>query len=863
MKLKIRADEKDIQIFLVFAIMLLYIVAVASLNLQEFSSTGVFHGFNPFPAFAPDQLGTTFVLYIFALLMIALSVKSYFFDREKGIGLIKGKEEESGYSRWAKESEIKKELVKIDPASDVVTGAGIPLINNKKGMWVDNGEYHSLIIGATGSGKTQLMVHPLVKSLAKHGESMIITDPKGEIYEKHGKELEEKGYNVILLNFRDPLRGSSWNPMSLPYQLYKEGNVDKAIELIDDLALNILYDESAKGQDPFWEKTSADYFAGLSLALFDDAKEEEINLNSINIMTTVGEQKIGASTYVKEFFSDKDPAGAAYTNASSTLIAPADTKGSILSVFKQKIKLFASRENISEMLSHSDFDMKEIGRKKTAVFLVIQDEKKTYHPLVTIFLKQCYETLIDVAQESGGQLPFRTNFILDEFANMPPLKDVTTMITASRSRKIRFNFIIQNFAQLTQVYGKEDGETIKGNCGNIIYLISSELNALEEISKMSGEKKSKKDDKTASTPLVTVSDLQRLKPGDTIILRTRCMPFKTKLQFQYQMENSGLWGKTYGKATFPTREKKSVQVFDLKAFVDEKVKIKREKMISGGGARTNSMPGSNMPPSSSPFRQTSPRNNPGGNIPDVDTMMKRIEAQLAAIEKEEQAEKTKLSQIEKTEELRRTEEKQRFLDEMFNQKPKSKSSSAVVEPITTPPITPVVVDENKVISSGLASTPINPKEGLEVPVKKEIKLNEDKLLSRINQKLEEQQKVKPEVKLPVQEKPAIKPTSIPEPTVSPSIIKDLLTPMDKNIDNKSSHEDNDEINRQELLRRVEKKISSLTKEVPSLDIKKVIPKKEEIDNRNDKVEHKKDKEKSPESFVTDDQFFDDFFSEED
>ena len=145
------------------------------------------------------------------------------------------------------------------------------------------------------------------------------------------------------------------------------------------------------------------------------------------------------------------------------------------------------------MLSYSDFDMRSIGRNKTAVFLIVQDEKKTLHPLATIFIKQCYETLIDVAQESGGKLPYRTNFILDEFANMPPLKDVTTMVTAARSRKIRFNFIIQNFSQLNEVYGKEKAETIKGNCGNIIYLISSELAALEEISKMCGEVKSKKE----------------------------------------------------------------------------------------------------------------------------------------------------------------------------------------------------------------------------------------------------------------------------------------------------------------------------------------------------------------------------------
>ena len=101
--------------------------------------------------------------------------------------------------------------------------------------------------------------------------------------------------------------------------------------------------------------------------------------------------------------------------------------------------------------------------------------------MATIFVKQCYESLIDVAHANGGKLPIRTNFILDEFANMPPLKDVTTMITAARSRLIRFNLIIQNFAQLNQVYGKENAETIKGNCANLIYLLSSELGALKKL----------------------------------------------------------------------------------------------------------------------------------------------------------------------------------------------------------------------------------------------------------------------------------------------------------------------------------------------------------------------------------------------
>ena len=665
MKLKFRADAKDIGIFVVFCIFLLYFVAVAVLNLSSFADDNTFHGLNPFPAFTGEYIIYTLLFFGVALIAIMTSVSSYFFDMEKGFGITTNAKKEKGYSRWCTDKEMKKQLKVVLPNAETSDIAGIPLINDGKKIWVDGGEYHNLIIGSTGSGKTEMIVQPMVKLLAKKGESMIITDPKGEIYEMNANELRERGYNIVLLNFRNPQNGNCWNPLTLPYELHKNGNQDKSIELLEDLALNILYDESSKGQDPFWEKTSADYFTGLALALFDDAKEDEINLNSINLMTTAGEDKIGNTTYIKEYFSDKDQASSAYINVASTIMAPNDTKSSILSVFKQKIKLFSSRENLSEMLSHSDFDMEDIGRKKTAVFIVVQDEKKTYHSLVTIFLKQCYETLIRVAQETGGKLPYKTNFILDEFANMPPLKDVTTMVTAARSRRIRFTFIIQNFAQLHEVYGKENGETIKGNCGNIVYLISSELGALEEISKLCGEVKSKEKDKTASTPLVTVSDLQRLPFGTMIVLRLREWPFKTKMTPNFKMVKDNLWGKNYPLADYPVREKKSVPVFNIKAFVDKKKEEKINKMLgefnnpNGGG---QAFPTNPFGPTPNPFGGSqipSPGNlsvNPFGGQPsmfnspapgndnfNVDELVKRIDAKIAELEEEERKEKEKLN----------------------------------------------------------------------------------------------------------------------------------------------------------------------------------------------------------------------------
>ena len=649
--MKIKVEKKDLIIFISFCVFLLYLCAIGVLNASSIASEGRFYGFLPFKAFTSRYIGMTFFLFLAALVGIFLAVKSYIFDRDKGFGFTIGGKKEKGYSKWSTDKEFKNGLSVVNIRDEKTDAAGIPLYSKKGKMWVDNGEDHYLVMGATGSGKTVIVAKPMIKLLAKHNESMILTDPKGELYEETAELLKAEGYNIITLNFRDPQHGNAWNPMSLPYQLYKEGNTDKAIELLDDLALNILYEEKSSG-DPFWEKTAADYFTGLALGLFEDGTPEQINLNSLNLMCSLGEERFGGpnNNYIKEYFNGKDPSKPAYINASGTVFTADETKQGIIATFKQKIKLFSSRENLSEMLSYSDFDMRDIGRNKTAVFLIVQDEKKTLHPLATIFIKQCYETLIDVAQESGGKLPFRTNFILDEFANMPPLKDVTTMVTAARSRLIRFTFIIQNFAQLTQVYGKENGDTIRGNC-NLVYLISSEIAALEEISKMCGEVKSKEKEKTASTPLVTVSDLQRLSKFEIIVLRRRMFPYKTRFQTDFEVD----WGRTYPKAVPPVREKRELQLFDIREFVKEKKKEKMESMGTGPSSFGGTSPfgganpfGGASPFGGSPFGGANPFTgmpspsllgkeevSTDGGL-NIDDLVKKIDAKIAEIEKEEE-----------------------------------------------------------------------------------------------------------------------------------------------------------------------------------------------------------------------------------
>ena len=180
------------------------------------------------------------------------------------------------------------------------------------------------------------------------------------------------------------------------------------------------------------------------------------------------------------------------------------------------------------MISNNSIQLENIGREKTAIYLIIPDEKTTSHFLATTFVKQAYEMLIAEAQkESDFKLPVRVNFVLDEFCNMPKIADMASMITAARSRNMRFFLVAQSVHQLKGKYG-EDADTIKGNCDNWVFLTSKELALLNEISDLCGsiitaDKHTRR--------LISVSELQRLdkSKGEALIMHARQYPIITEI----------------------------------------------------------------------------------------------------------------------------------------------------------------------------------------------------------------------------------------------------------------------------------------------------------------------------------------------
>ena len=463
------------------------------------------------------------------------------------------------FSRLASEDEIKNSLHEANINNGSPKYGGIPLFSVSDSVYIDPTDTHSLIIGATGSKKTRLIAMPTLRLYAEAGESFVATDPKAELYERTQALLKERGYRIFLLNLRDPLKSNGWNPLLVPYRMYHNGQQDRALELIIDMANCIMNDSHT--HDPYWQNSGADLLAGLILVLFECGEEEQMHFKSLRAIRTEAFRMVKNSDvpFIREHFID-------YLNASvfvcSLLSGTADvtesTRSCILSVFDQAMRPFFSQSDLIDMLSGSDFEMGSIGKEKTAVFLIIPDENTLYHRLVSVFVKQCYtELILDAQKQKSKKLPRRVNFLLDEFSALPQISDFPAMITASRSRNIRFNLIVQSFNQLNEKYGNH-AETIKGNCENWVYLYSRELGILNEIIELCGKKGNEEQ-------LITVTMLQTLDKdkGEAVILHKRLHPFVASLP---DIERYHSISNEERDICYPQNTRKAQSVFNFQKF---------------------------------------------------------------------------------------------------------------------------------------------------------------------------------------------------------------------------------------------------------------------------------------------------------
>ena len=396
----------------------------------------------------------------------------------------------------------------------------------------------------SGSGKSASYVIPNAYQLLG---SYVFTDPKGELYDKTAGYLRENGYDIKILNLVNPKNSDGYNPL-----MHIESEID-----VDVIANTIVKGQKIEGttSDPYWDDMAEMLLKALIYYLLATRPEEEQNLASCAELVRAANSN-GGGNLLTELINQLPYDHPARMFYKSIEIAPEKTYGSILSTLQSKLGKFDSKE-IAELTSTNTINFEDIGKRKTAVYVISSDTHAAYDFLLTIFFSQMIQRLYDFADRSGGELPQPTYFILDEFANIGKIPDFDKKISTSRSRKISFSVILQNLDQLEAVYEKSH-ETIIGNCDTCIFLGSNSQKTVEYFSKELGEKTIareswsvntdknmwrqgyNKSDQVMARPLMTPDELRRLDNDTCIILEKGIKPIKARKYYYFKYNTAKL-----------------------------------------------------------------------------------------------------------------------------------------------------------------------------------------------------------------------------------------------------------------------------------------------------------------------------------
>ena len=426
-------------------------------------------------------------------------------------------------TRWEYEETVMELLQRVDLLSDHYDASGMPVICDGRTAYVSNGDSHGLILGSTGSKKTRLFSMPMMQMFARAGESVLCTDPKGELFEKTSGLYAQEGYRIEVINLRDPTRSHGWNPLYQARQYHRLGMDERATAIVTDLSNTFFPERSGSKVDPFWNQTARALFQGLSELLIEGVElfpDNQVSIASLPALRDGLKSDSLRDGATNRMLDELPLDSLARANLNSSMAGTERTFDNIMVSYNAPMQILYSQRALTRMLSKPEIEFSRLGTEKTVVYLIMPDEKTTLHMLVSLMIKQCYETLIETAQRRGGTLPIRVNFLLDEFSNLPTIPDMSSMISAARSRNIRFYLIVQSMHQLLSKYG-DDAYTIRGNCNDWVFLTSRELSLLEELEKLCGT------DLETGRPLISVSQLQRLDKtkGEALILCSRLYPF--------------------------------------------------------------------------------------------------------------------------------------------------------------------------------------------------------------------------------------------------------------------------------------------------------------------------------------------------
>ena len=383
--------------------------------------------------------------------------------------------EEHGSAAWATPASVNAQFAQKE---------SIPLTQHVR-LGLDTHRHRRslnvLVIGGSGAAKTRSFVLP---NILTANTNYVITDPKSEVLLATGGYLKEQGYDVRVLNLVNLEQSDGYNPFRY---LRDEKDVLKLVN-------NLIQSTTPKGShesDPFWTKAETALLQAIILMLFQEAPEYEQNFSMVMRVLEYAEVREEDEGHVSpldllfESIERRKPDSVAVRQYKVFKLAAGKTAKSILVSTAVRLAPF-NLPQIQALTDHDDMDLYTLGEKKVALYAVIPDNDNTFNFLVSLLYAQAFQALYYSADQiHHGPLPRHVRFVLDEFAAMP-LPGFTRELATMRSRSISASVIIQNMAQIKELY-KDSWETIPGNCDTILYLGGNESSTHKYVSEMLGK----------------------------------------------------------------------------------------------------------------------------------------------------------------------------------------------------------------------------------------------------------------------------------------------------------------------------------------------------------------------------------------
>lgn len=402
-----------------------------------------------------------------------------------------------GTSRFATKKEFDNTYTKLkfnknqDYLTQSISSGGVVVKYTSKRNYeeisVVSDNKHLICLGNTGAGKTRRILIESLCTLGLAGESIIVSDPKGELYQMTSRFFYKLGYEVNIIDFKTPKKSNKYNFLQPIINAIEDDDIKRAEDLTWDLVENIVQ-KTNSNSDPLWENGEKSIIAGSIMTVLLENKDNRDYQNLTNVysfisnMCQTDENGLMPLTEYIENLPEENPAKKIF---SISTIAPEKTRSSFFTSALSTLRLFSSN-SIYTMTNDSDFKLEDIGEKKCIRYIILPDERTTFYTLATLFVSQQYQALVNLADSRGGKLKIRNNFILEEFGNFTKIANFENMLTVSRGRNIRINMFLQSFAQLETKYSKTVAQNIMDNAQIWIYLRTSSYETAEIISKKLG-----------------------------------------------------------------------------------------------------------------------------------------------------------------------------------------------------------------------------------------------------------------------------------------------------------------------------------------------------------------------------------------